>query len=146
MALSERSYLDDVIRHEYENFGYTRKPTTIHNRTGATITSPDVMCQPVRADSSVASEYRFLVAGEESYCTGLLIYNGSFAVTNLLNAGALKAAVLVRGPAIINKDALPAKDVSGGTLDHAALAAALAGLTPPILSNPEFPQTVTQTL
>lgn len=143
-SAAERQYQDDIIRWELYD-GYTKKAVTVHNRTGSTITSADVMGQPLRPDSGVATDYRFLMATEESYCNALLLHHGSFAVNTLANAATFKTKAIVRGPAIIDASRIPALDVAGGSLTAATLITALQALNPPIVCNTEQSPTVTQT-
>lgn len=142
--LSEKQRQDDIIRWNDMRM-YNIVPVTVYNRTGVAITASDVMGQPLRPDSSVSGAYRFLMSTEESYCNGILLHDGGFNITNLANAGHFASKALIRGPAIINKNALPTKDVGGtNSFTLATLVTALLGLNPPILPNAEMTPTVTQ--
>jgi hypothetical protein len=140
----ERKNYDDIVRWEmYE--GYTRKAVVVHNRTGSPITLADVMGQPLRTDSIVATDVMFCQAGAESYCVGLLSHRGSFAISNLANLGVFNSKMLARGPAIVDQSMIPTTDVLGASLTVATIVTALQGLTPPVVCNLEHPVTVTQT-
>lgn len=143
-SFTERAHIDDTIRYELYD-GYTRKAVVVHNRTGSTVTSADVIGMPLQKDSSVATDAMFLQAGAESYCIGLCLHAGSFAVNTLANLGTFKTKMLVRGPAIVDQSWIKAADVLGASYTMATIVTALAGLNPPIIVNTELTPTVTQT-
>lgn len=143
-VLTERKTEGDLIRHEYRN-DYCEVGAKVYNRSNAALTISDAMGYPVIADESVAGAYQFAHAGEEASVVGLMIYTKS--ITALADNGYVMSRVLVRGPAAIDKVWLPTDDFSDsyGTFDIAAIVAALAALSPPILAKGESPQTTTQT-
>lgn len=147
----EKVTIGDLIRHEYNPLsGYCRREYLVYNRTGAAITLANPMGYPVSNDGTdtTGSPYgtpnkKFTVAGGEAAITGLILTTQAF--TALANNGTIRAAILERGPAIVDKSVIPLTDVSAGTMTLATIVTALQTLTPPILCVPRQPNTSTQT-
>lgn len=143
-TLSEKKTFGDVVRYSMRD-DYTIDQVTVHNRTGSTVSTADVMGYPLRPDSGVTGDYMLAVATGESYVTGLLIDHRSFAVSTLANAATFISKALVRGPAIVDKVNIPTLDVAGVAFTLATIVTALAAVSPPILCKGEPTVTVTQT-
>jgi hypothetical protein len=143
-TLSERRTEGDIVRHQF-NYNYNIEQVVVHNRTGSTVSAPDVMGYPLRPDSGVGGEYMFAMQGGESYVNAILIDHRSFQVSTLANLAVFTSKALVRGPAIIDQSALPTADLAAANFNMATIVTALKGLVPPVLSRIEPATTVTQT-
>lgn len=139
---TEKLNVGDLVRHEYEPFnGYARDKVTVYNETGYDIVVDNPLAQPIMVSGAHAGAYKFVAAGSEASAKGLVLRTDSLSV---LNGASIVLVGLMRGPAIINKNTLPANDVNGNALTIATLVTALNGLNPSIKANPELSNAVTQ--
>lgn len=123
-ALTSGKVLGDVLKF-ISHPGINYESGVLTNASGSTQDVPNPIGQPVKRSST---KWVFVLAGDEANVDGLLLYqrpiSGSKALLNATDFDE-KVLVLVRGPALINADALPAEDVAGDALDQADLEAAL---------------------
>ena len=81
-----------------------------------------------------------ILAGDEANTGGLWLGDPATQpfIEGLANnaVSALPGQVLVKGPAVVDKDKIPAKDVAGGTLTAATIITALAALGITTLAEP----------
>jgi len=141
---TEKKYVDDLVRSEYDQ-NYTRDGVKVYNRTNAVVSISNVLGQPIEPDESVAGAYMFCVAARIQYAVGVILDIRSFASSTLADNASFTTKALMRGPAIIDKTALPATDAHGDAITVADFVTSLSGLNPAIKSVPEHTKTVTQT-
>lgn len=143
-AYSEKKTIGDLIRMEFNpHGGYTRVQAKVYNRNASAITISDPVGYPVKADGTVAGAYKLAFYGDESTVVGLLI-DAKVKISALAQNSFVTTAVLVRGPAIIDKTFIPTLDALGtNSFVLATIVTSLAGVNPPILANAEG-TTVTQ--
>lgn len=111
--LSKGNVGGDFLIHE-ESGQVCRESKTVTNSTGALLTLP----AGYPMDDNVP-----VVQGGEAGCDGLLLETQIFEIGEVR-----KVAVLARGPAVINKNALPLVDRSDDTFTLATLVTALTAL------------------
>lgn len=126
-TLTSTAKLGDLLKMETD-YRYTRRAGTWTNGTGSSVTLR--LGQPFSVDEStgVLTE---VDDGSEANVEALLLTPVDVVVAN---GESVDLSVLVRGPALINKDALPDTAIDGGTFDKGALATALEALSPPIMT------------
>lgn len=83
-----------------------------------------------------------VVAGQESTTTGLLIARVYIPAAPNNNGG--KGTILARGPAAVNRDALPTVDKAGSSFNMSTLATRLAALGIVVRRAPASTETTTQ--
>lgn len=126
-AIASGRVIGDVLKY-ISHPGINYESGTLTNSSGTDQDVPDPIGQPVKRSST---KWIFVLAGDEANVDGLLIYQKPLSGNKVLVNGTdldEKVLILVRGPALINADALPAEDVAGGTLDQADLETALEAL------------------
>jgi len=135
----------DLIKHEWNQI-YTRDSRTLDNDSaGASTEVTDIIGYPVRLKSGtgsgtagVGTDYALCKAGEEASCVGLVVGGTEKSIPAMLAWDETKDefALLVRGPAVISQDGLPAADWDAGSFDKDAISAALAAISVPIITAP----------
>lgn len=107
-------------------------------RESVTITNPEA------AENTFAVGYPVTLAGVPLLTAALNTMQGILLHTLKMDASAThKEAVLARGPAVVNKSALPTSDYNGGAFDMDVFAAMLASLG--VVVRTEAPLSTTQT-
>lgn len=111
---------------------YQMVAVTIQNKTGvATAAGAIGVGSPVNLNGS---QWETINVGQESTSDGLVIDNAIIPALAINGITDNKYRVLVRGPALINLDAIPDDpDGATGTYTLADLATRLAALNPPIM-------------
>jgi hypothetical protein len=137
MVLQKGKVVSDILKWDVHP-GFTRVSGQFKNTTGAQIDAGYILGQPVKLS---AGYWVPVLATDEANVEGLLIYQD--LIEDLANAGVLpgKVNVLVKGPAIINTDNVPAADVAGDALNWATIAANLDNMT--FVTNPDTTETQT---
>lgn len=112
-----------------ESTEYCMFPAIIRNNTGSTVklTAANMLGQPLKAGDNGA-DFLLAEAGDEANVIALLIDGPVGDEVATANNYPRRYKVLKNPPAIINEDALPAKDVLGEDLDVAAIVTALKAL------------------
>lgn len=133
--------LGDFLKYEL-NSSFNREEGTVKNSAGsaASLTESEVIGFPVK---KVSGQWELLEATDEANAGGILI--GGDAIESL-GAGSTtteKYPILVRGPAIVNQDEMPADDGLDVSFTIADLVTAYEGLN--IVSKSEPAVTETQT-
>lgn len=139
-VFTEKTTLGDLIRYEHDQ-QYTRESAKIFNRSLVAITLANPMGYPLKADG--ANDFAFAKATEEANVIGFLL--STKKVDALAVNGSIKAAVLLRGPAIVAQEFLPATDYAAAAFTIATIVTAAAAFNPPVLIRPEEDVTSTQT-
>ena len=140
------TYLGDLIRAEWHR-GYNYVSSTLKNPSSTAITNQSVLGQPVKVSSSTRV---FVKAGDEGNATGIVAYDKPITIAGSGTTDDLYL-VAVRGPMLIDYDALPLKDMDAGGGDAgtsftvATLVTAYAAFSPPIIALRELTPTKTQT-
>jgi hypothetical protein len=141
------SYLGDLLRAEWHR-GYCCVSSKLVNCSSTAITGQLILGQPVKVSSS---NHIFVKATDEANATGIVLDD---RLLTLAGSGTTDEPYLVlkRGPALIDQDALPTKDMDagGGTAGTAftiaTLVTAYAALSPPIIVQRALSPTKTQSL
>jgi len=139
------TYLGDVIR-DYYHSGYNFVSSTLKNPSATAIANQNPIGQPVKVSSSTRV---FVKATDEANATGIVAWDKPISLAGSATSDDLYP-VLVRGPALIDQDALPLKDMDAGGGDAgtaftiATLVTAYAALSPPIIAQRELTPTKTQ--
>jgi hypothetical protein len=104
--------------------GYNLVSAKLVNPVAAAITITDPCALPVKASGA---NYVIVLATDEANAIGLLYFDKPITL-GISATSALLYPFLIRGPALIDKDALPANDVavSPGAYTNATLVTALA--------------------
>lgn len=142
---SHRKWGDIAVRESDPAYG--RINTLVTNSDGTDYTIADDDKDPVGQylmNDAAADTMALAIAGDEASITGLIVQGPRFP--DSLAAGADlpdKYAALVRGEAVINRAALPTRDVEGATVNLATVQTALEGLGFVVLTEPST--TTTQT-
>ena len=118
----------DVLKREWDEM-YSRVSTTLTNNTLATQTVADMVGMPVKLNGAV---WELALNADVATIDGVVIDGPP--INALANAATTteKYVVLMRGPAVINEDALQANDPAGTPWTTATLKTSLEGLSPPI--------------
>lgn len=132
-----RSVSDFLLQHESTD--YTVESAVIKNATGgATVTDADLTGMPVviTPGSGVAELCEVGLAGfEETDANGLIVSNVRLSTLAATVSTTQKYAILLRGPATLVEQGLPAADHAGVTWDTLAeIITAFAALDPPIIT------------
>ncbi len=139
------SYLGDLIRAEWHR-GYSYVSSTLKNPSATAITNINPLGQPVKVSSSTRV---FVKATDEAAATGIVAYDKPITIAGSATT-VEEYLVLVRGPVLIDYDALPLKDMDAGggeagtAFTIATLITAYAALSPPIIALRELTPTKTQ--
>ena len=126
----ERKIEQDVL-HWLGNREYCLKQATVKNTSGASITVTDPIGYPLKV---VSGEYEPALAGDEANAVAIIAGGTQAKYLTLADDGTIQLLVLVRGPAIIKYDGIPAKDYAAAAFDKADIETALAALDMPILT------------
>lgn len=121
----------DFLKEEYDQ-RYTRTTGTIQNKTGVTIAAGAI--QPATPLNLNGTQWETLNVGSESGADGFFIDHR--IVPSLANdaISTLEYQILVRGPALVNLDAVPDDpDGSTGPYTLADLKTRMLALVPPIV-------------
>lgn len=132
--------LGDLLR-AFWHAGYCIGSYKLVNPIASAITLTNPLGQPLKVSGA---NYVFVQDGDEANVTALLLHDRPILLTSSGTTDELYP-VLLRGPALIDKDALPATDVNGDALTIATLVTALAALSPKIISLVEPTKVSTQT-
>lgn len=111
-----------------ENRGiYCTVDATIKNTLGSIATLSAPLGMPLKY---VTDHFELLASGEESLCAGLLLEENPIAALADAATTAQKYCILVRGPAVIDKDQLPTADGAATPVNYtmADLLAALVAM------------------
>ena len=136
--LTKGRVLGDVVRHIFHP-GFNYESGSFENHLGTAIDLADVCGMPVK---KVTGKWRSVQAGDEANATGLLLLQGPLALANGATYGE-KVTVLVRGPALVDKDKIRTTDSSGAAINVTTVMTALNALN--IREQTEPTQTTTQT-
>lgn len=108
MSLTMKKTIGDLLRWETESRGiFTRDEATIKNTLGSTATLTAPLGMPLKY---VTDHYELLASGEESLCAGLLLHCEPIAALTTGSTTTERYLILVRGPAVIDRDQLPTSD------------------------------------
>lgn len=132
--------LGDLLK-AFWHAGYCLASTKLVNPIASAITLTNPLGQPLKVSGS---NYVFVQDGDESNTTAILLHDKPIVLSSAGTTDELYP-ILVRGPALIDKDALPATDVNGDALTASTIVTALAGLSPKIIGLSEPSKTSTQT-
>lgn len=141
------TYLGDLIRAEWHR-GYNYTSSKVVNPSATAITAQMALGQPVKVSGA---NHVFVKATDEANATGLFAHDKPITLAGSATSDDL-FLILKRGPALIDQDALPLKDMDAGggsagtSFTIATLVTAYAALTPPILVQRELSPTKTQSL
>lgn len=132
--------LGDFLKSEWD-YRYCRREGTYTNGTGSDVTLN--LGQPFSINESTGV-LTAIDDGSESSAECFLVSNIDQVIAD---GESVDLAVLIRGPAIVNGDALPETAIDGGTFDNDALVTVLEGLSPPVvvLTEPSVSSTSEQT-
>ena len=139
------TYLGDIIRAEWHR-GYNYVSSTLKNPSATAIVNQNPVGQPVKVSSSTRV---FVKATDEANATGIVAHDKPISLAGSATSDDLYL-ILVRGPALIDQDALPLKDMDAGggaagtAFTIATLVTAYAALSPPIIVQRELSPTKTQ--
>ncbi len=140
-SLAAGSMLGDLVRAEWHR-GYCFVEAVVKNSGSANLLGTRLLGQPMKKISTV---WNFVLTTDEANTTGILFYDKPFPSLAAAATSVDRYLILVRGPALIDQDALPVLDVNAATLVPATIATALAALKPPIIAQRELSPTKTQT-
>lgn len=125
MALSEEvssgKTLGDVVKSLYHP-GFNLVSAKIVGAAGQASVDANLMGQPVKASGA---NYIFVLGADIANAIGIL-YSQEKITLAAAGVSERPYAILIRGPAQIDKDALPALDVVGVAIANAAFVTALA--------------------
>lgn len=97
----------------------------LNNATAGTLAAiPDIAGYPVVTGAD-PNTWNLVQAGGEATATGVVAETGELESLAAATASARDYTILARGPATVNKDALPAADSEAAAYDADALAAGL---------------------
>ncbi len=121
----------DVVKMELDQL-YTRTAGTLKNLTGGA-----VVAGAIRAGSPLnlnGTQWETINVGQESTADGILVDSRPIPALGIAGITELEYQILVRGPALVNLDAI-AEDPDGttGAYTAATLEARLLALVPPII-------------
>lgn len=139
--------MGDILRTEFHP-QYCRVSGKLVNPSSTAITDQIPLGQPVKASGS---DYVFVKATDEASAIGIVLHDKPITLAGSATSD-LPYPILIRGPATIDQDALPAKDMDAGggsagtSFTIATLITAYAGLSPKIVAVRELTPTKTQSL
>lgn len=123
-TVAERKFADQSIIAEWDQ-AYSRSQVTFENDTGAEASfEPGLVCE--------LSGSNMVPLSTEANAVAILLTR----ITDLANAGTIEAAFAVRGPIVIDNDALDYNGVAA----PATARTQLEGLSPPIVLSDESTQ------
>lgn len=131
--LTDRVRPYELLRWEPDQ-RYSRDAVTIKNPSGSTALAAGglLVGTPLK---KVGSQWTIVLSGDEANTTALFIGDDAQKISEALAANTVSTytyPILVRGPAIINRAALPALDPNGASYTAATITTALLALSPPI--------------
>lgn len=112
---------------------------TLKNNVAETVTPTDPLGQPVK---QTGSQWEFVAAADIANATGVLLHDKDLPQMAQNDISEQKFLFLVRGPAVVHEDGLPANDVYGDAINAANFKARLLALGISCISGP--PTTETQ--
>lgn len=141
-TLSSPKVLGDLVKWE-THYAFCRDSGTIKNATGAdTIEYSDPVGYPVSSDG--AGGYKFTEVGDEANCIGLIMQGPKIPIVSNNESTPDEYLLIVRGPCLVNKDAIASDDIDGaGALDADAIQTALEALNFQFLLEPTEIETQT---
>jgi hypothetical protein len=131
----DRRRMYDVLKEWWGDDRYVFVSATVKNPAAATLAAGGLV--PGMPVKLVATQWTILLSGDEANVKGIYLGNDLVAIPEALAQNAITQQsyrILVRGPAVINKDATPTTDPNGANYDWSALSTALAALNPPIMT------------
>jgi len=135
------TYLGDILRSEFDR-KYNMVSAKIKNPSSSVdLSGFNPLGQPVKLVSDV---WQFVLATDEANTGGLFMDQRLLTLAHGATSDDL-FMILVRGPAVIDKDALPTTDIEGTALTNATIVTALAALSPKITTVSALTPTKTQT-
>jgi hypothetical protein len=127
--LSKGRTQGDIFRHVHHP-SYCLVSAKLVNPDATARAAQSLLGQPVKASGA---NYVLVKSTDEAAAIGLVFSEGLIAL-GASEVTAKKYAILRRGPAVIDRDSLPANDVAGTAFDTVAeLVTAYAALSPPII-------------
>lgn len=135
MIFTDRSNVGDFLKNEYDE-RYNRVAGTIKNVAGNTIAANSMIPgQPLTLN---ATQWETAVAGGEAAVDGFLVDSRGHEELADDAITEKEYSILVRGPALVNPDAMPAQDLvtSPGTFNKTTLITTLASLGIMVLREP----------
>ena len=97
------------------------------------LTAQDIAGQPVVVDSPSAGSCRFVQDTAEGTTTGFIVEKAKLTLANG-SVSTEKYLVLVRGPAVVYQEGIPANDVNGDAFTIATLVTRLTtNFSPPVV-------------
>jgi len=135
------TYLGDILRSEFSR-NYNMVSAKIKNPSASTdLSGFNPLGQPVKLSGGT---WQFVLDGDESNAGGIFMDQRLLTLAHGVTSDDL-FMILVRGPATVDSDALPATDIDGDTLTQATLLTAYKALSPPIEFVTALTPTKTQT-
>jgi len=131
--LTDNRKLGDLLRvlfdpaHNYEG-------GTVKNAVAETVTPADPLGQPVK---KVGAQWQFVAGADIANATGVLLHDKPLPELLQNDITAQKLLILVRGPATVHEDGLPANDVYGDAIVPADFKARLLALGITCIEGPE---------
>jgi hypothetical protein len=119
----------DVFRHVHHQ-SYCLASGKLVNPDATARAAQNLCGQPVKASGA---NYVLVKAGDEANAIGLVFSETGLVALGVSEVTTKKYAILLRGPAVIDRDSLPALDVAGGSLTVATIVTALAARNPAII-------------
>lgn len=139
-SLVSRKHLGDIFKF-VSHPGYNTVSGIFRNNSGATRTLFSLVGMPVKLSGG---KWVPVLATDEANITGLVM-SEEYVDTLANNTDwGTKVQVMVRGPALYDKDALPAADIAGTPFTLATIVTALAALSPPLIAQAEPATSQTQ--
>jgi hypothetical protein len=126
--LTKGRTLGDVLRNLWHN-GYCLASKKLVNPLGAAI-ELNPLGQPVKASGE---NMVFVQDGDEANAIGIVVHDGLVSLEASPAVSTRPYPVLVRGPALVDRDSLPTEDVNGDDFDVDALVEAYEAFNPPLV-------------
>jgi hypothetical protein len=144
-TFTDRVRISEFLKWEIEQ-RYTRDAKTIKNLNAAALGAGGIVVgTPL---TLTAGQYGVMQTGSESSLAGFFLGNDPDRIPEALAANAItvgKYQILVRGPALIDKDLIPTVDGDGGSLNVTSIMTAANALGIYALNEPTASATSTQT-
>lgn len=138
--LTKGKSLGDIVKW-LAHQGYNCESRVFRNTSGGALANVQILGQPTKMSSAKVVP---VLATDEANATGICLHDEKITLANNTDLS-YPVLVLRRGPAFLNKDALPTADVAGTNFTVTTLVTAYAAFSPPIICQTEPATTETQT-
>ena len=115
---------------------YVFESATLDNDTGTNLSNVEIAGQPVVYNHSTGVATFVEASTDEANTNAIIAEKGKLTLNNGSQTSR-KYVVLVRGPAVLLQEGLPANDVEGAALVTATIVTQLEALSPPIIVRSE---------